>query len=760
MIPFYAISVATLALLGLAFMVSWNAARLNRTALLWGIAHLSLAGATLLGFQYQLHALAWAGGLSTLLTGVFLVLLYAGAEGLRGRWLPWRTLAMGVAAMVVLVGLVGFAGSSLVGRIMVLTLMLCTYTLCAALFWGMRQRVVAAAFALKVLSYSVYLLDPSTAGTPFQSLQIMMVGWLSSLVLGLVLVYVTIGSSQKRLSKVLQYLSDPLVVRRMDGRVVFCNQRFAQLAGVSSPAALVGQPTPLMANAQYLEEAQAVVRKVNAMASAGPMRQPLRLERTVTPEQGEPFPAEVFFSSYMDLGYPVVLAQIRDLTERKKAEAERLRHASTDPLTGLANRSFLQQQLDAMLWLAQREETHCAVLLIDLDHFKRINDTLGHAAGDDILCEAARQLQAQLAPGELLARLSGDEFALVLTGLSGLGILQVETRAQATLQMLRRNFKRGGIDYQVDASMGVALSDAKTTQSAVLLQHAEIAMYQAKEQGRGKWCFFSSGMDERLTESLRIEAALRQAIAREELSLHYQPIYSAESAHLVKAEALLRWHNPQLGAVSPGRFIPIAEETALILEIGRWVLERAIRQVAQWHAQGWSTPIVSINVSARQFAEPDFAAELFATLERHGVPPGCIELELTETLLASDQAGMTALLQRLHEAGVGLSLDDFGTGYSSLSYLAHFHLHTVKIDRSFVMHLQHGNRNHSLVRAIIAMAHSLNLAVVAEGVETEEQRAILLAEDCDYLQGYLLGRPMPADALPAQASQLTASANR
>ena len=262
-------------------------------------------------------------------------------------------------------------------------------------------------------------------------------------------------------------------------------------------------------------------------------------------------------------------------------------------------------------------------------------------------------------------------------------------------------------------------------------------------------------MDERLAGSLRIETALRQAVAQGELLLHYQPIYCARTGRLTKAEALLRWESPQLGWVSPGRFIPVAEESSLILEVGAWVLEEAIRQVAQWRAQGWDAPVVSINVSARQFAHPGFEALLHTLLQRHGLPPRAIELELTETLLASDQEDLPALLHRLHGAGVGLSLDDFGTGYSSLSYLARFHLNTVKIDRSFVMNLQEDSRNHSLVRAIISMAHSLHLQVVAEGVESALQLAILQAEGCDYLQGYLLGRPMPAEQLHARPLALT-----
>ncbi|CAN7420472.1 EAL domain-containing protein [Acidovorax sp. LjRoot74] len=749
MVPVHDLGVAALAILGVAFLIGWSGARLNQATLLWGIAHLSLAGATFTGYRYHLQPeLQWLGVVATLLTGFFLASLHGGTNFLRGRIIGPGTLIGRSLGAAFLIAVVGIGGDEHAASILVLGLKMLVYGVSAYLCLQMHYRLLAVAFALKTGAFLLYFLEPSTIGTPFQDPAILTVGWISSVLLGLVLVDAAIAQTRMRLSNVIKHLPDALVARRLDGKILFCNDRFAQLAGRASPSELEGQQVPLLTREQ--EEAEAMFRKVNAMVRSGPLDEPMRLERSITPARGEAFPAEIIFSSYMDLGYPVILGLIRDLSERKRGEEERLHQANTDQLTGLPNRRFLEQQLDAVLWIAQRQHTQCAVLLIDLDHFKKVNDTLGHAFGDEILRDIAQALRDQLKPGDLLARLSGDEFALVMAGLPSLmSILEVEARALALLQLIRRQFKSDDMDYQIEATIGVAFSGREGLSAPVLLQRAEVAMYESKARGRGGWCFFESDMDERLAESLRLESALRQAVPRAELRLHYQPIYSCSTGRMAKAEALVRWESPQLGWVPPGRFIPAAEESSLILELGQWILEEAIRQAAQWRAQSSFAPVVSINVSVRQFAQPGFESQVFALLDRYGLPPSGIELELTETLLASDQENLPALLHRLHDAGVGLSLDDFGTGYSSLSYLSRFSLNTVKIDRSFVMGLQESSRNHSLVRAIISMAHSLHLNVVAEGVETWRQYEILKAEGCDYQQGYLLGRPMAAEQLRA-----------
>ena len=293
-------------------------------------------------------------------------------------------------------------------------------------------------------------------------------------------------------------------------------------------------------------------------------------------------------------------------------------------------------------------------------------------------------------------------------------------------------------------SIGIALSDSAQNPQ-MLLQHAEAALRETKLSRKGEWGFFNSGMDARLVETLRMESLLRNAIANNELQLYYQPIIDAKNSELVKVEALIRWNSPVLGWVSPAIFIPLAEQSELIIDIGSWVLKEAVEQASRWKKLDVKAPVISINVSVKQFVSREFEQLLFTTLEAHTVQTNQIELELTETLFANDQGELSSLLKRLYEAGFGLSLDEFGTGYSSLSYLSKFNLTTVKIDRSFISGLEIDDRSHSLVRAIIAMGHSLGLKVVAEGVETSAQSRILIAEECDYLQGYLFGKPAPSD---------------
>ncbi|MFN3377123.1 MAG: putative bifunctional diguanylate cyclase/phosphodiesterase [Burkholderiaceae bacterium] len=463
------------------------------------------------------------------------------------------------------------------------------------------------------------------------------------------------------------------------------------------------------------------------------------------------FPAEITYSSFDDLGQIVVLAQVRDLTERKQAEEERLRLVTSDLLTGLPNRQHLEFKLRELLAHSEAQGQRCALLLIDIAHFKKINDALGHLKGDEVLREISQLLAGCCQGCDLLARVGGDEFVMVMSGLTGReSVLTVEDRARQVLAQLQREVRQGGLGVTMGASIGIAFSQPQGSSPQALLQHAELALYEAKAHGRGEWRFFSDDMDARLAASLRLESALRSALAdgSEELQLHYQPICDARTGALVKVEALLRWNSPTLGPVSPDRFIPIAEQSALILDLGHWVMNEAMRQVAAWRAAHGHAPVVSVNVSVRQFLHKDFELQLYSLLLLHDLPASQIELELTESVLAGEDDELQGLLTRLRDTGCGLSLDDFGTGYSSLSYLARFRLSSVKIDRSFVRGVDQDMRKRSLVRAIVSMGHSLGLVVVAEGVETEAERGVLLQEGCDQLQGYLLGRPAPAQDQP------------
>lgn len=737
-----------LGLLGLAFLLVWGADRLNRPSLLWGISHLFLAAAVYTGFRFHITQESWYGGISLLATSIFLVTLHEATLSLIGRRQGLASIAIQTTAVVILVGVTGFVISPPAGRVAVQIAMAVAYLWSGILFArSRRQYGISLAFMLKAVALIVQMVvEPQTFSTPSQSPSSMALGWSTSVLLALALVFVAVQQSRLRLRQVLRHLPDAVLARRVDGTVLFCNEAFARLAGAGTPAALYGQPTPLLA--EDAQEARAVSEEITAIARSEHVSEPMVLERSVRAADGHVFPAEVTVSMFDDLGQRVVLVQIRDLTERKKAEDERLRLATTDEITGLPNRRLLEQQLAAALWECQRHQSQCAVLLIDLDHFKNVNDTMGHAHGDTVIREIAGLLKSQCHSRDLLGRLGGDEFVLVLTDLQfGTGALALEDRARNLCQLLSREVRLGGLHVMLGASIGIAQSSPDGNTPSSLLQHAEVAMYEAKARGRGEWCFFDKQMDDRIAELLLLESGLRQAVQGDELQLAYQPIVDARKHTISKLEALLRWQSPSLGSVSPARFIPVAEQSTLILTLGEWVLREAARQAALWSRSAATVPLISINVSARQFMHSGFEAQLFRVLGEFGVSPSQFELELTETLLASDGAQLSSLLQRLRDAGFGLALDDFGTGYSSLSYLARFNLSTVKIDRSFVAQLEVDSRSGALVRAIIAMGHSLGLKVVAEGVETETQRAMLIEEGCDYLQGYLLGRPTPADSI-------------
>jgi len=312
---------------------------------------------------------------------------------------------------------------------------------------------------------------------------------------------------------------------------------------------------------------------------------------------------------------------------------------------------------------------------------------------------------------------------------------------------MRRSYPVGGAEIQIGVTVGIALTNPEGNTAENMIQRAELAMYAAKSKGRGGWSLFDAQMDNRLLEDIRMNTALRRAIELNELHLLYQPIIDARNGELAKVEALIRWNSAEFGLVNPERFIPLIEQNTLILEIGKWVIDAAVRQCAIWQRARPNAPVVSINISARQFLHPAFESELVEVLRRHNVTPNHIELELTESVLVTDDVHMAALLARLARRGLSISLDNFGTGYSSLSYLARYNVNTVKIDQDFIIDLENNERHRSLVRVIIAMGHSLGMKVVAEGVETQSQRDFLLKHGCDYLQGYLLSRPLVADSV-------------
>jgi diguanylate cyclase (GGDEF)-like protein/PAS domain S-box-containing protein len=441
---------------------------------------------------------------------------------------------------------------------------------------------------------------------------------------------------------------------------------------------------------------------------------------------------------------PGVIGIARDITEQRKLERRMERLAYYDALTGLPNRLMFRRRLEDALEAARGEEGRSvAVLFADLDRFKIVNDSLGHAVGDRLIQEAAKRLQGCLREGDALSRHSGDEFTAMLAGAREEDIRRVGDRMLAAF---RKPFELEGHDVLVTPSIGVARSTADETDAETLIRNADHAMYTAKKEGGDAYRFYSPETAAFLPV-LEMESYLRQAIQNEELSLVYQPQISLRTGRPTAVEALIRWNSPALGTVPPDRFIPIAEQSGLIEEIGRWVFRRGCEQLKAWRSLGYELKL-SVNVSLRQFRRSDFAGFVAAILEQCGIEPNRLDIEITERVTMSLHSASCALA-RLRELGVTVSVDDFGTGYSSLSYIKDLPIDRLKIDRSFVRDLPTSEKDRAIVATIIAIGNRLGLSVVAEGVETEEQLRFVREQGCDEAQGYYVCRPMPADLLQA-----------
>jgi diguanylate cyclase (GGDEF)-like protein/PAS domain S-box-containing protein len=440
----------------------------------------------------------------------------------------------------------------------------------------------------------------------------------------------------------------------------------------------------------------------------------------------------------------------RDVTERIAAQTRIEQLSHTDALTGLPNRRLLEDRVEFAIAMAQRNAQPFALMVLDLDRFKHVNDTLGMGAGDRVLREVTDRIKACLRNADTVARMGGDEFVLLVNSADAAG---AEATARRLLEAIGRPFTQGSESFTVTCSVGVAMcpSDGHTLDE--LMRGAASALQRAKESGRGSFRFHQGQTQGARRSRMQLDHAMRQALVSGLFRLHYQPQVDLETGAVTGAEALIRWRDPVLGEVSPGEFIPVAEESGFIVPIGDWVLAQAVRQAAAWRAQGIVMP-VAVNVSALQFQQPDFTERVQQELHRADLPPELLELELTESILIRDTPGALHRLQALAELGVALAIDDFGTGYSSLGYLKRFPIHRLKIDRSFISQLPGDTGDRAIVNAVIQLGRAMNLKVIAEGVETEPQRQFLLEAGCDQFQGYLYAPALDVAAFEARVGSL------
>jgi diguanylate cyclase (GGDEF)-like protein/PAS domain S-box-containing protein len=524
----------------------------------------------------------------------------------------------------------------------------------------------------------------------------------------------------------------------LEGRILDCNESFARIFGYASREEVLQQaawdfylkPEDRRAALAKLLERQSLTNyEVCLKRKDGSLVWVLESENLIEGSDGR---------------LSLIEGTAIDITERKRAE-EQVKHlAFHDPLTNLPNRLLFNDRLTLAVAQAHRHNQRLAVLFLDLDRFKVINDSLGHSVGDELLRQVAERIQEYVREGDTVARLGGDEFTLLVPGITAEE--DAAKIARKVCDAIHDPFWIDGRELFVTTSLGVAVYPSDGHDAETLVRNADSAMYRAKEQGRDNYQLYTPAMNAKAVERLSLESRLRQAVANDELELHFQPFIDLNTAEVLGAEALLRWRHPELGLIPPGEFIPIAELSGLIVPIGEWVLRTACAEACKWHASGFSKLTVSVNLSSRQFQQADLVSQVTSALAETGLEPDKLDLEITESNAMQNAEHSINTLWGLKRQGVRISMDDFGTGYSSLNYLKRFPIDRIKLDQSFVRDLPEDKDDAAIAMAVIAMGRSLELVVIAEGVETEEQLAFLKDRQCDQLQGFLFSRPLPSEA--------------
>lgn len=560
----------------------------------------------------------------------------------------------------------------------------------------------------------------------------------------------SLHESEERYRSVVNCLNEGILVQSRDGVILACNPSAARILRIDAESA-VGR------RARF-------ARRI--VAEDGSEFDPDQLPTEIVSRTGQPILEHVAGLEMQDgdmvwvsqnilpIRQPgqhasdAILMSFTDISAVKEAQ-QRLQYLAThDSLTGLPNRAFLVERLTHSLSLAHRNQHHVAVMFLDLDRFKHVNDTIGHEAGDEVLRTVATRLSDCIRDTDTLARLGGDEFVILAEGFDDPGYL---TRlAERILRAIAEPFRLQGYEYYLGVSIGISVHPDDGDDGNTLLRCADSAMYSAKESGRNHYQFYTQEMNARSQRRYHLEKNLRHALANHEFVLHYQPKIELQSGRIVGAEALLRWNNPDTGLIGPEEFVPLAEETGLIVPIGRWALEQACLQAAEWRTKLMPDMRIAVNLSPRQFHDEYLLNIITDILGRSGLPAQALELEITESLLMSDTEKVMPLFDALSQLGVTFSLDDFGTGYSSLSYLQRFPIKNIKIDRSFIKDIPGKRDSVALTQTIIAMAHSLSMKVTAEGVEQECQMEFLREAGCHEMQGFYFSKPVPAEEFEAQ----------
>lgn len=554
------------------------------------------------------------------------------------------------------------------------------------------------------------------------------------------LIQTHLRDSEQRARLVLENALDAIVNIDMEGKIVEWNRAATHIFGYTRNEVIGRLLEDVIVPPEHREAHRQGMRRLQQTGQTRLLGK--LIEITALRRDGSEFPVELTIVEIDREQEHYFSAFIRDITKRKEAE-ERIRVlANYDALTGLPNRNLLNERVIVEIEKAWDQDGQFALMFLDLDHFKDVNDSLGHRYGDNLLIALTKRFETLVRPQDTVCRLGGDEFVFLLAEADHVIAKEVVERL---LKAVEQPFVIDQYELTITASIGVAIYPDDGLDMESLQRNADVAMYRTKKESRNSYRFFSNHMQVQTARNLQLVNALRHAVALGQLAVYYQPQVALDTGRLLGVEALLRWKHPQLGFISPAEFIPLAESSGLIISIGSWVLEQAAQQVHAWRLAGIHGIAVSVNLSSIQFRDPKLPALVKSTLERYQVSPECLELELTEGVALENPEGAVAMMDALHGLGVRLSIDDFGTGYSSLSYLKKFKVYKLKVDQTFVRDISTDDEDKAIVIAIIQLARSLGLKTIAEGVETAEQKAFLQAQGCDEMQGYLLSKPMSSE---------------